>query len=143
MSETVAAVLTAPGRGAIAVVRVWGSRARDAANAVFRPNRGRSLAETPSGRPRVGRVGEGLGDEVVAVVLDGDEPEVEIHCHGGAAATELVLDALRGAGATVVPASAWVASRPVARVTAGVVVGHLPSCLSPTFSPAFRSPRRA
>jgi tRNA modification GTPase len=62
--------LTAPGRGAIAVVRVWGPRAIEVADSVFRPARGLRLSETPAGALRLGRVGLGLGDEVVAVVCD-------------------------------------------------------------------------
>ncbi len=46
------------------------------------------------GRLRVGRVGSGLGDEVVAVVIEGEPPEVEIQCHGGSAAVALVVEAL-------------------------------------------------
>jgi len=57
------------------------------------------LAQTPSGRIHLGRVGEGLGDEVVAVVLDEEIEAVEFQCHGGSAAVELVIDALEEAGA--------------------------------------------
>ena len=103
-----AAVLSADGRGAIAVVRVWGPTAREVADAAFRPARGRRLAETPSGRLRFGRMGAGLGDEVVAFVTVDDLPEVEIQCHGGTAAVALVLDALRDEGIRIVPAGEWV-----------------------------------
>lgn len=97
------AVLTSPGRGAIGVIRVWGQEAVKAVDAVFRPARGQGLAGTSAGRPRLGRVGRGIGDEVVAVILPNeDPPAVELQCHGGAAAIGLVLDALRDVGATVV-----------------------------------------
>ena len=52
------------------------------------PSFGRNAA---SGRPdarralRLGRIGQGPGDEVVAVVLEAELPAVEIQCHGGAA----------------------------------------------------------
>ena len=52
-------------------------------------------------------MGRGLGDEVVAVVLAEEPPAVEIQCHGGAAALELVVEALRSAGATPVEPAAW------------------------------------
>lgn len=107
--EACAAVLTAAGRGAIAVVRVWGRDAVAVADAAFRPARGPALARTPPGRLRLGRMGTGLGDEVVAVVLDGPVPEVEIQGHAGTAAVALVLDALRAAGATIASPEAWVA----------------------------------
>jgi tRNA modification GTPase len=93
--------LTAPGRGAIAVLRVWGPSAVAIADAVFRPHRGARLAETPRGQLRLGRIGHGIGDEVVAVVLGGDPPAVEVQCHGGAAAITLVCEALHAAGATL------------------------------------------
>ncbi len=108
MSGPRATVLTAASRGAVAVVRVWGLGAEEAADAVFRPNRGRPLIETPAGRLRVGRVGSGEGDEVVAVRLENGE--VELQGHGGPAAVRLVLDALEGAGVRVAPASEWLAN---------------------------------
>jgi len=101
-------VLTPEGRGAIAVVRLWGPRALEVADQVFRPVRGASLAHTPAGRLRVGRVGSNLGDEVVAVVIPGTPPEVEIQCHGGAAAVALVVDALTAAGAERRQPVAWI-----------------------------------
>jgi len=91
--------LTAEGRGAIAVVRVWGPRAIEVADAVFRPNRGVRLARAAPGRLRLGRIGEGLGDEVVAVLVEAEPPAVEIQCHGGVAAVSLVQGALEAAGA--------------------------------------------
>jgi tRNA modification GTPase len=86
---------------------------------VFRPIRiRRPLTTTPHGQPRLGRVGAGLGDEVLAVILPGDgEPEVEIHAHGGAAAVRLVLDALVAAGAVESTAARWQQTRSRAAVT--------------------------
>ena len=101
------AEVSASGRGAIATLRVWGPGALGIASAAFRPNQGRPLASTPVNRLRVGRVGAGLGDEVVAVVLPGDPPEVEIQCHGGSAAVALVTDALVEGGAVRVSARRW------------------------------------
>ena len=102
-----ACVLTAPGRGAMAVIRVWGPGALTVVDSAFHPLRGRRLGESPDGRLRVGRIGAGLGDEVVAVVIDGAVPEVEIQCHGGSAAISLVVEALKAGGARVRPARAW------------------------------------
>src|SRR4051794_23591241 len=92
-------VLTPEGRGAIAVVRVWGPGAVAIAGAAFRPERGWSLAWSQPGRLRYGRIGAGVGDEVVAVVVGGVNLQVEIHCHGGAAAVAMVVQALEEAGA--------------------------------------------
>jgi pantothenate kinase type III len=101
------AVLTASGRGAIAVVRIWGPDAVSLADRAFRPARAKSLASSPVGQPRVGRIGEGLGDEVVAVIVETDPPEVEIQCHGGSAAVDLVVEALVASGGQIRPARAW------------------------------------
>ncbi len=97
--RTFAGRLTAPGRGAIAVVRIWGPRAIEVADAVFRPHRGRALAEAQPGDLRLGRVGRGMGDEVVAVVHARVRPSVEFQCHGGAAVVDLLLNELEAAGA--------------------------------------------
>ena len=97
--------LTSQGRGAIAVLRVWGPRALEIVDVVFRPQRGARLVETPRGHLRLGRIGGGLGDEVVVVALGGEPPAVEIQCHGGAAAVALVVEALQSAGATVADAA--------------------------------------
>jgi tRNA modification GTPase len=102
-------VLTPEGRGAIAVVRVWGPGALGVADAVFRPATRRALLDTAPGVLRFGRVGAGVGDEVVAVVCGtGDGPEVEIQCHGGPAAVGLVVESLVEAGAERRQPSAWV-----------------------------------
>jgi tRNA modification GTPase len=77
------------------------------ADRAFRPSRGKSLVGSPLGRLRVGRVGSGLGDEVVAVVVSGDSPEVEIQCHGGSAAVALVVEALVAEGTIVRSPRAW------------------------------------
>jgi tRNA modification GTPase len=125
-------VLTPEGRGAIAVVRVWGPRALAIADTVFRVNRGPRLAETPVGRPRLGRVGAGLGDEVVAVVVEGEPPEVELHGHGGPAAVDLVVEALVAAGAERRQPVAWVrhASRSAVAAEALVDLARAPTVRS-------------
>ncbi|WP_337174270.1 GTPase [Paludisphaera sp.] len=101
------AVLTPAGRGAVAVARVWGPDALATVDAAFRPMRGKPLAETPPMRPRLGRLGAGLGDEVVVVILDGEPGGVEVQCHGGSAAIEMVLRALADGGARLVEPSAF------------------------------------
>ncbi len=111
MSDTFAAMLTATGRGAISVIRVWGPCALAMVDMAFRPTRGRSLIKTPTGRLRVGRMGAGLGDEVVIAALQvAAQPlELEVQCHGGPVAAQLVLDALVEAGVQISTAAGWAA----------------------------------
>jgi tRNA modification GTPase len=107
-----ASVLTADGRGALAVIRVWGPGAIAAVDSAFRPDRDRPLSGTQVGRPRLGRIGLGLGDEVVVSILPGEPREVEIHTHGGPAALALVLDALAASGVSIAaPADRFAGSR--------------------------------
>jgi tRNA modification GTPase len=98
-------LLTAEGRGAIAVVRVWGSGAIEVVRKVFRPITEVPWDERSPARMRLGRLGAGVGDEVVAVLLKTDVPTVELQCHGGTAAVSLVLEALESAGAK--PGRRW------------------------------------
>lgn len=94
-----AAWLTAQGPSAIAVLAVVGGGAVAAVDRAFRPLRKCELAATPIGRPRLGRIGTGIGDEVLVVRISETPQEVEIHCHGGPAARRLVEEALVAAGA--------------------------------------------
>jgi tRNA modification GTPase len=102
-------VLTPESRGAVATVRVWGSAALAVVDRVFRPARGSRLADSAVDRPRFGRIGEGTGDEVVAVIVGGHPAEVEVHCHGGPAALALVVEAIEAAGAQRRSPTAWIA----------------------------------
>jgi len=112
--EAKVAVLTPRNRGAIAVIGIWGRDAILVADRVFQSRSGRRLATGRKRIPRLGRVGQGLGDEVVAVVLKSEnEPpgnkdqRVEFQCHGGVAACELVLEALEREGATRSSSRLW------------------------------------
>lgn len=100
------AVVSAPGRSAIAVLEVWGRDSLGVVDLVFRPDRLGSW--TVQGRLRLGRIGEGLGDEVIVGVWPGDDPRVEIQCHGGLEAVRLVESALSEVGAIRVRADDWV-----------------------------------
>jgi tRNA modification GTPase len=122
-------VLTPEGRGAVSVVRVWGPRALEVADAAFRPLRGARLSEIAPGRLRLGRMGAGLGDEVVAVVVETEPPEIEVHCHGGPAPVALVVEALVAAGAERRQPVAWVrhASRSAVAAEAEVDLARAPT----------------
>ena len=89
-ADTICAVSTPPGRGAIAVIRVSGPQALPVLTALFRPAaQGVSLTDCPGGSLFYGRVYEGDEwlDEVVVSVFRAPrsytgEDVVEISCHG-------------------------------------------------------------
>ena len=117
-----ASVLTPDGRGAVAVVRVWGPDAVAVADLAFRPARRGRLADSPPGGLRLGRMGAGLGDEVVAVVLRGEPGEVEVQCHGGPAPLRLVIDALVANGAEPRTSESWARQAAPSRVAAEAAI---------------------
>lgn len=107
-ADTIAALATPVGVGAIAVVRISGPRAVECADKIFR---GRAhLRETASGRVVRGAIvdGETVVDEVLVTVFRAPrsytgEEVVEISGHGGAVAARAVLRAVLEAGAQPAP----------------------------------------
>jgi len=102
--DTIAAISTVAGNGAIAIVRVSGERALDVANAIFE---GVSLADVPTHTVHHGRIVDDEGrpvDEVLATVMRSPrsyttEDMVEFGCHGGYLPAREVLAAALHAGA--------------------------------------------
>ncbi len=99
--ETRLAVLTPSGRGAVATVALVGPRAASVADGYFRPSGQQRLSQVPIGRIIFGRWGEPPGEEVVACRLS--DQRVEIHGHGGLAASAQIVQALVAAGCQSVP----------------------------------------
>ncbi len=105
VSDTIAAISTPPGEGAIALVRVSGANAIEVADKIFHGK------ETPSQfEPHVQHFGEIFGPEgrlIDQVVLSihrapasySGEDLVEISCHGGTLVSAKVLEACLRAGA--------------------------------------------
>jgi len=93
------AVLTPPGRGAVATISVTGPQAARLVAARFRAAAGRPLDQIALNRIVFGRwIATGApGEEVV--VARRTESEVEIHCHGGRFAAGAIVESLRAAGA--------------------------------------------
>ncbi len=102
MNETIAAIATPPGRGAIAIVRCSGARAREIVARVFRSRA--PLAD------RVATYGEVLDaegavlDRGLALAMDAPrtvtgEDVVELHVHGSPVVARETLRALLAAGA--------------------------------------------
>lgn len=104
--ETIAAVSTAFGEGAIAILRMSGPRAVEIAGEVFE---GRTRAgQAPSRVQQVGRIVDGgrVVDTVLLAVHRAPgsytgEDVVEIQCHGGILVTRRILDLLVAHGARV------------------------------------------
>lgn len=107
--DTVAAIATPPGQGAVALLRISGPDAFAVAQRVFRPH-GRVPASGVAGlRPReqhFGRLmdGESVVDEVLLTLFKGPasftgEDVVEIGCHGGSLVTRRVYELLLRSGA--------------------------------------------
>lgn len=104
-AEACHAVLATPaGRGAVATLLVSGVRATEIVDQCWRPSFGKPLAERPHRVPAFGRwsLPSGACEEVV-VCRVADE-RVEVHCHGGPAAAEAILESLRTRGC---PAIHW------------------------------------
>src|SRR5262245_38268885 len=119
-------VLTPPGRGAVATVRVVGEGAAEAVGQCFLAADGRARASFPLGRVLYGRwrppAADGAGEEVVvcrrpvvwpclSAIGNRVSPKrshadaaIEIHCHGGSAAVRAIVQSLveRGAEAVAV-----------------------------------------
>src|SRR2546426_5704796 len=97
--DTIAAISTPFGEGAIAIVRLSGPQAIGVADKIFR---GRSaLAAAPPRTQQLGKIfdGDETVDEVVVVVNRAPasytgEDVVEINCHGGILVTHRILKLL-------------------------------------------------
>ncbi|MFB6099313.1 MAG: tRNA uridine-5-carboxymethylaminomethyl(34) synthesis GTPase MnmE [Salinibacter sp.] len=103
-SDTIAAIATARGRAALAVVRTSGPAAIDVVDRCFR---GEALTEVESHTAHVGFLENEEGedvDQVVATVFRAPnsatgEHVVEVSCHGGDLAPKMVLQSLLDHGA--------------------------------------------
>jgi len=107
-ADTIAAISTALGPGAIGIVRMSGPRAIQIAERVFRPAAGRLLGPKDSFRLLYGHVVDPrtseVVDEVLLAVMRGPrsytrEDVAEFHCHGGVAAQRSVLQVVLSQGA--------------------------------------------
>ncbi len=104
-ADTIVAPATAPGIGAVAIVRISGPRAFDILDAIFRPARRAERA------PRMMRLGDVIDpatgariDRALAVVMPRPasltgEDVAEIQCHGGPFVVRRIVALAVGAGA--------------------------------------------
>ena len=108
VQDTIAAIATAVGPGAISVLRLSGVEARSMAGDLLRSHDGGRLDLDSTHRARHGRLvrpeDETIIDDVLALPMWGPrsytgEDTVEIHCHGGRVIADLALRAALAAGA--------------------------------------------
>ena len=107
MPDTIAAVATPRGTGAIGIVRLSGPDTRAVLSRVFRPQNGRDLAQQPPRTMVYGQVIDSrsrLLDNALCVLFPAPhsytgEDCAEIHCHGSPVVLDEVLCALFAAGA--------------------------------------------
>lgn len=105
--ETISAVCTALGEGAIGIIRISGENALAAGEAIFKAASDRKLADYPVNTLVYGHVYDTDGsmvDEVMAVYMRGPhsytaEDVVEIQCHGGVRSLQKILSLSYAAGA--------------------------------------------
>lgn len=104
--DTIAAISTPFGEGAVALVRISGPRALEIADAVFRCSRG--VVEIPDRYQQFGRLmdGDAVLDEVMLTRFREPasytgEDVVEISCHGGILVTRRALDIVLEKGARI------------------------------------------
>lgn len=104
---TRAVLLTPVGRGAVATVLVEGTNATEAVGRWFQPASGKLLCEIALGRIVFGRwrTEEGEGEELV--VCRRSDTQIEVHCHGGVAAAENILQSLAKEGFATFDWQTW------------------------------------
>ncbi len=102
LGDTICALATAGGVGAIGVIRVSGSQAITLVNEVFK---GKNLTQQPTHTVHFGKIMEGtrVVDEVLASVFIGPksytgEHTVELSCHGSPYIQQQILQVLVGKG---------------------------------------------
>lgn len=106
--DTIAAISTPMGEGAIAIVRLSGDDSIKIADQIFRSIGGKSLTEVPTHTIHYGHLidpkTEQVIEEVMVSIMKGPktftkEDVVEINCHGGIVSVNRVLQLVLGYGA--------------------------------------------
>ena len=98
MEDTIVAISTASGVGAISIIRVSGNESINKVNEIFK---GKNLTTQESHTIHYGHIidNENVIDEVLVSIMKGPksftaEDVVEINCHGGIASTNKILEIL-------------------------------------------------
>lgn len=98
VGDTITAIATAPGVGAVGIVRLSGPQSYEVASSLFTPKSRHSVPELPAGRVVYGRVTDGaeLVDEALLLTFRAPhsytgEDVLELQTHGGPAVLRRVL----------------------------------------------------
>ena len=109
--DTIVALATATGVGAISVIRLSGKEAIELADKVFKTLNGKPLSEAPSHTVHLGTIKSEnqVIDECLATIFKGKksytgEPVVEFSCHGSAYITQEVIKLCLANGARLAQA---------------------------------------
>ena len=109
--DTIVALATATGVGAISVIRLSGKEAIELADKVFKTLNGKPLSEAPSHTVHLGTIKSEnqVIDECLATIFKGKksytgEPVVEFSCHGSAYITQEVIKLCLANGARLAEA---------------------------------------
>lgn len=104
---TTVTILTPPGRGAVASISVEGATAVELVEQCFSAASGRKLTDVPVRRVVFGRwqTGNEIGEDLVVCRTAADR--IEIHCHGGTAAVQAIVQSLVDAGARCRSPEEW------------------------------------
>ncbi len=111
-------LLTPPGRGAVATVRVQGPGAAERVDSLFRAASGHPIAKLSPDRVAFGRfqLGEDICDEVL--VHRPQDNVVEIHCHGGPGVVNRLVEALTANGGAQISPEEWLRSNHTSPISA-------------------------
>ncbi len=105
--DTIAAIATPVGTGAVGIIRMSGDKAREIAAEVFSPFKIKSFENAQPYMMYLGKLESGgVRDKALAVYFAAPnsytgEDVVELHCHGGAALLRHVLEGLCAKGARI------------------------------------------
>ena len=99
---TTACLLTPPGRGAIATIRVRGRQAITIADSLFRSATNPEISAQPIGKILFGEWQSTESAREELVVCRTDEHEIEVQSHGGPAAIDAIVTSLANAGCEIV-----------------------------------------
>jgi tRNA modification GTPase len=104
--DTIAAIATAPGVGAVGIIRIAGPEAFDIAEHIFRPSRAIAVSQLPAGRVVHGIIADNNETVDEALLLTFRAPHsyttqdvIELQSHGGSAVLRKVLELVLRHGA--------------------------------------------